>query len=182
MTHQFYLYNRAQTPVIVSDYRPVSTRLRSQHSYNQPDHSPKRISAKSLPKRIVPAKKPSPSNSISYKQSRRLNHVAGSRISKRSPSSKPSTRSSTLLSNTAMIKIFVNNRLGIKKEIPCSPTDTIEEFKKIAAMYMGMRSESFMLKKQEQRPMKDFLTLEDYEIGNGASLDLEVDTGEQGRK
>ncbi|KAL8766861.1 MAG: hypothetical protein Q9194_006151 [Teloschistes cf. exilis] len=81
-----------------------------------------------------------------------------------------------------MIKIFVNNRLGIKKEIPCSPTDTIEEFKKIAAMYMGMRSESFMLKKQEQRPMKDFLTLEDYEIGNGASLDLEVDTGEQGRK
>lgn len=54
----------------------------------------------------------------------------------------------------------------------------IAEFKKIAAMYMGMRPETMMLKRQGQRPMKNFLTLEDYEVGNGASLDLEVDTGE----
>ena len=33
-----------------------------------------------------------------------------------------------------------------------------------------------MLKRQGQRALKDGLTLEDYEIGNGSSLDLEVDT------
>ena len=33
-----------------------------------------------------------------------------------------------------------------------------------------------MLKRQGERPFKDFLTLDDYEIGNGSSLDLEIDT------
>ena len=33
-----------------------------------------------------------------------------------------------------------------------------------------------MLKRQGERRLKDFLTLEDYAIGNGSSLDLEVDT------
>ena len=35
-----------------------------------------------------------------------------------------------------------------------------------------------MLKRQGQRPLKDGLTLEDYEIGDGSSLDLEADTGD----
>ncbi|KAL9578370.1 MAG: hypothetical protein Q9212_005761 [Teloschistes hypoglaucus] len=153
------------------DYRPALTRLQSQHSYNQPDHPRERISANSNPEHPVPAKKPSLSKSIPYKQSREPNHVTGSRISKRSPRSKPSTQPSSKRSKSAMMRIFVNNRLGIRKEIPCLPTDTIEEFKKIAATYMGMRPETIMLKKQGQRPMKNFLTLEDYEIGNGASFD-----------
>ena len=33
-----------------------------------------------------------------------------------------------------------------------------------------------MLKRQGQRALRDGLTLEDLEIGNGSSLDLEVDT------
>ena len=32
-----------------------------------------------------------------------------------------------------------------------------------------------MLKRLGQRALKDGLTVEDYEIGNGSSLDLEVD-------
>lgn len=72
--------------------------------------------------------------------------------------------------------VFVNNRLGIRKEIPCSSSDTIGDFKKLAAIYLGVAADSIMLKRQGERPMKDFLTLEDYEVGNGACLDLEVDT------
>lgn len=33
-----------------------------------------------------------------------------------------------------------------------------------------------MLKRQGERPFEDSLTLEDYEISNGSSLDLEIDT------
>ena len=36
-----------------------------------------------------------------------------------------------------------------------------------------------LLKRQGERPLRDFLTLEDYGISNGSSLDLEVDTGDE---
>lgn len=75
--------------------------------------------------------------------------------------------------------MILNNRLGGRKEIMCSQSDTICHFKKIAAVYLGMKPEAIMLSRQGQRALKDSLTLEDYEIGNGSSLDLEVDTRDQ---
>ena len=41
---------------------------------------------------------------------------------------------------------------------------------------LGIRPEAMVLKKQGERPLKDVLTLEDYEIHDGSSLDLEVNT------
>ena len=60
----------------------------------------------------------------------------------------------------------------------CSPTDSIGDFKKIVAVYSGTKAEAILLKRQGMRPYSDKLTLENYEIGNGSSLDMEIDTGE----
>lgn len=75
-----------------------------------------------------------------------------------------------------IIVIHLNNRLGRRTAIQCSPLDTIKTFKMLASLQLGTRPETILLKRQGQRALKDGLTLEDYEIGNGCSLDLEVDT------
>ena len=75
-----------------------------------------------------------------------------------------------------LIRVVVNNRLGTKHEIVCVPSDTVADFKKLVAHKTGMDHKAILLKRQGQRPLKNFLTLEDCEIGNGSSLDLEVDT------
>lgn len=77
-----------------------------------------------------------------------------------------------------MILVTVNDRLGTKKQIPCLPTDTVKDFKAIVASMIGRRPHEILLKRQSERPFKDFLTLQDYGVSHGASLDLEVDTGD----
>lgn len=76
------------------------------------------------------------------------------------------------------ITVFVNDRLGTKAQIPCLPSDTIGDFKKIVAASIGRKPHEIMLKRQGERPMKDAITLADYEISNGVQLDLELDTGD----
>lgn len=76
------------------------------------------------------------------------------------------------------ITITLTNHLSIRRQIPCSPTDTIGDFKKVAAVYIAVRPEAILLKRQGQRGLRDTLTLKDYEIGDGGSLDLEVGTGD----
>ena len=78
----------------------------------------------------------------------------------------------------APIRVFVNNRLGSRAEISCFLSDTVGDFKKLVAMRLGVQAESVLLKRQGQRPMKDSISLVDYEVGNGSLLDLEVDMGE----
>lgn len=78
----------------------------------------------------------------------------------------------------SLIHVYVNNRLGGRFDIMCSPTDSIGDFKKIVAVYSGTKAEAILLKRQGMRPYSDKLTLEDYEIGNGSSLDMEIDTGD----
>lgn len=77
-----------------------------------------------------------------------------------------------------MILVTVNDRLGTKKQVPCLPTDTIKDFKAVVAMMIGRRPHEILLKRQSERPFKDFLTLQDYGISNNVQLDLEVDTGD----
>ncbi|KAI4192910.1 MAG: hypothetical protein LQ346_004090 [Caloplaca aetnensis] len=77
---------------------------------------------------------------------------------------------------TALVHIFVNNRLGTRLEITCSASDSFGDVKKLVAFQSGIKAEAILLKRQGMRPFKDALTLEDYEIGNGSSLDMEVDT------
>ncbi|KAL9578147.1 MAG: hypothetical protein Q9212_005903 [Teloschistes hypoglaucus] len=77
-----------------------------------------------------------------------------------------------------MIIVNVNDRLGTKASIPCLPSDTIRDFKKLVAGHIGREPHEIMLKRQGERPFKDVLTLEDYGVSNGVQLDLEVDTGD----
>ena len=72
--------------------------------------------------------------------------------------------------------VHINNRLGRRTAIQCSPQDTIHTLKLLVSLKLGIRPQAMMLKRQGERALKDGLTLEDYEIGDGCSLDLEVDT------
>ncbi|PTU24021.1 hypothetical protein P175DRAFT_0513101 [Aspergillus ochraceoroseus IBT 24754] len=77
-----------------------------------------------------------------------------------------------------MIIVNVNDRLGTKAAIPCLPSDTIRDFKALVAAHIGREPHEILLKRQGERPFKDFITLGDYSIGNGVQLDLEVGTGD----
>ncbi|KAA8574921.1 hypothetical protein EYC84_004157 [Monilinia fructicola] len=77
-----------------------------------------------------------------------------------------------------MIIVHVNDRLGTKAAIPCLASDPIKLFKAQVAARIGRQPHEIMLKRQGERPFKDRLTLEDYGVGNGVQLDLEIDTGE----
>ena len=74
--------------------------------------------------------------------------------------------------------VTINDRLGTKKEVPCLGSDTVGDFKKLVAMQIGRKPHEIMLKRQSERPLKDQLTLDDYEISNGVQLDLELNTGD----
>ncbi|KAL4908742.1 ubiquitin-related domain-containing protein [Aspergillus multicolor] len=78
----------------------------------------------------------------------------------------------------AMIIVHVNDRLGTKAAIPCLPSDTVGNFKALVAAHIGREPHEILLKRQGERPFKDFITLADYSIGNGVQLDLEVGTGD----
>lgn len=76
------------------------------------------------------------------------------------------------------IIVYVNDRLGTKEAIPCLPSDTVGQFKILVASRIGRKPEEIKLQKQGERPLKDMITLADYEISNGRQLDLEVGTND----
>lgn len=76
------------------------------------------------------------------------------------------------------IVVYVNDRLGTKEAIPCLPSDTVGQFKILVASRIGRKPEEIKLQKQGERPLKDMITLADYEISNGRQLDLEVGTND----
>lgn len=54
----------------------------------------------------------------------------------------------------------------------CRPSDTIGDLKKLAAAQLGTRPEKLVIKRQQYTILKDHITLEDYEIGDGSGLEL----------
>ena len=159
----------------------MSTTQRHQKSPAYSSHRPRSIA----PSNTGPAHKPhhsaDPLKRHKISAAGQSSKVFGSRIEKNrtNPKKQIAYPSGLATASTSLIRVLINNRLGTKTEIPCSPTDTIEAFKRLAAVYMGTRPEALLLKRQGERPLKDFLTLEDYGISNGSSLDLEVDTGDE---
>ena len=95
-----------------------------------------------------------------------------SKITEIAYKNKPTSNATT----QGVIIVHINNRLGGSTAIQCFPQDTIRTLKIIASLRLGIRPDAMMLKRQGQRALKDGLTLEDYEIGDGSSVDLEVDT------
>ncbi|KAH8150387.1 uncharacterized protein LAJ45_05598 [Morchella importuna] len=70
-----------------------------------------------------------------------------------------------------MIEVTCNDRLGKKIRVKCDPDDTIGDFKKLVAAQIGTAPEKIILKKWYST-FKDHITLADYEIGNGSSLEM----------
>ncbi|KAK9261327.1 ubiquitin-like protein [Lipomyces orientalis] len=70
-----------------------------------------------------------------------------------------------------MIEVICNDRLGKKIRVKCLPDDTIGDFKKLVASQIGTAPEKIILKKS-YTTFKDHITLADYEIHNGMSLEL----------
>ncbi|KAF3088252.1 ubiquitin-like modifier hub1 [Orbilia oligospora] len=70
-----------------------------------------------------------------------------------------------------MIEVTCNDRLGKKVNVKCEPDDTIGDFKKLLAAQIGTSPEKIILKKW-YTTFKDHITLGDYEIGNGSSIEL----------
>ncbi|KAI5806744.1 ubiquitin-related domain-containing protein [Peziza echinospora] len=70
-----------------------------------------------------------------------------------------------------MIEIICNDRLGKKIRVKCEPDDTIGDLKKLIAAQIGTAPEKIILKKWHN-VFKDHITVGDYEIGNGSSLEM----------
>jgi len=83
-----------------------------------------------------------------------------------------------------LISVSVNSRPGkrgnkARTEVRCYVSDTVGEFKRKAAAQLGLRYEAMVLRRYQGEPtLNDALTLEDYEIDDGSSLDVEVSTGD----
>ena len=71
----------------------------------------------------------------------------------------------------SMIEIVVNDRLGKKVRVKCSPNDTIGDLKKVIAAQTGTRPEKIRIQKY-YTIYKDHITLADYEIHDGMGLEI----------
>jgi ubiquitin-like protein 5 len=70
-----------------------------------------------------------------------------------------------------MIEVYANDRLGNRVRVKCMPSDTIGDFKKLISAHTGTRADKIRLQKGST-VYKDHITLEDYEIHEGSSLDM----------
>lgn len=70
-----------------------------------------------------------------------------------------------------MIEVICNDRTGKKVRVKCNEDDTIGDFKKLVAAQTGTKAEKIVLKKG-YNIYKDHITMADYEISDGMSLEL----------
>jgi len=70
-----------------------------------------------------------------------------------------------------MIEVIANDRMGRKVRIKCLPTDTVGDLKKLIAAQTGTTAQKIQLKKW-YTSFKDHVTLRDYEINDGMSLEM----------
>ncbi|CAE7162671.1 unnamed protein product [Rhizoctonia solani] len=86
-----------------------------------------------------------------------------------------------------LIEIIANDRLGRKVRVKCSPDDTVGDLKKLIAAQTGTDWQKIQLKKWQvitrlsrnradpddrYTIYKDHITLDDYEIHDGMSLEM----------
>ena len=74
-------------------------------------------------------------------------------------------------SHGVMLEVILNDRLGKKIKVKCNSDDTVGDLKKLVAAQIGTRAEKLRIQKF-YTVFKDHITLEDYEVQNGMSLEL----------
>jgi ubiquitin-like protein 5 len=75
------------------------------------------------------------------------------------------------LREEGMIEVILNDRLGKKVRVKCNEDDTVGDLKKLVAAQTGTRPEKIRIQKW-YTIYKDHITLADYEIKEGMSLEL----------
>ncbi|MES1905386.1 MAG: ubiquitin-like modifier hub1 [Paramarteilia canceri] len=70
-----------------------------------------------------------------------------------------------------LIEIRVNNRMGICTRVKCAKTDKVGDVLKLIALQTGTDPEKIQLRLWH-RNLNPKVTLGDYEIAHGASVDL----------
>ena len=70
-----------------------------------------------------------------------------------------------------MIEVVLNDRLGKKVRVKCNEDDTVGDLKKLAAAQTGTRPDKIRLQTWTT-VFKDHITLDDYEIHDGMSLEM----------
>lgn len=70
-----------------------------------------------------------------------------------------------------MIEVICNDRHGRKERIKCFPNDTILILKKLISAKFGTKFEKIKLQRGSA-VLNDLVTLEDYEVNNGCSLEI----------
>lgn len=70
-----------------------------------------------------------------------------------------------------MIEVYANDRLGRKVRVKCMPSDTIGDLKKLISAHTGTRADKIRLQKGSSI-FKDHITIDDYEIHHGSSVDM----------
>jgi ubiquitin-like protein 5 len=70
-----------------------------------------------------------------------------------------------------MIEVILNDSMGHKVRVKCNEDDTIGDLKKLTAAQIGTRPEKIKLQRWTN-VLKDNITLEDYEIHDGTSIEL----------
>ncbi|KIM70226.1 hypothetical protein SCLCIDRAFT_1207529 [Scleroderma citrinum Foug A] len=71
----------------------------------------------------------------------------------------------------ALIEVIANDRLGRKVRVKCSQNDTVEDLKRLIGAQIGTDYKKIQLKKW-YTIYKDHITLRDYEINDGMSLEM----------
>ncbi|KAL0955837.1 hypothetical protein HGRIS_002039 [Hohenbuehelia grisea] len=70
-----------------------------------------------------------------------------------------------------LIEVIANDRLGRKVRVKCDQNDTVGDLKKLIAAQTGTDHTKIQLKKW-YTIYKDHITLADYEIHDGMSLEM----------
>ncbi|KAL9712076.1 ubiquitin-like modifier hub1 [Leucoagaricus gongylophorus] len=70
-----------------------------------------------------------------------------------------------------LIEVIANDRTGRRVRVKCSPDDTVGDLKKLIAAQTGNDASRIRLKRWNVE-CKDAISLSDYEIHDGTSLDL----------
>ncbi len=70
-----------------------------------------------------------------------------------------------------MIEIIANDRVGKKVTVKCFPNDAILTLKKLIAAHIGTKAEKIKLQRSNI-VLRDHITIDDYEIKDGSSLEL----------
>ncbi|TYJ59039.1 ubiquitin-like protein 5 [Cryptococcus floricola] len=75
------------------------------------------------------------------------------------------------MASLRLIEVIANDRMGRKVRVKCLPTDTVGDLKRLIAAQTGTSAQKIQLKKW-YGAFKDHVTLQDYEINDGMSLEM----------